>query len=224
MLDEELAGASAPERPRKRPRSERQIRKDGETRARILRAAGRVVGEHGYAGASIARITAEAGCAHGAFYLHFRNRQALFDVLLPELGRGMLEAIGAAVRESRSLAEIERRGLTANFAYLAAHPELDRIMNEAELFAPEAFARYVGMIQERYHRSLVRSRDRGDMRAFSDEELETIAALLTGARSYLLRIFARKGGLMQPLETRQIDVYLDVFLNGIASKPEPTRA
>lgn len=217
MPADERERSAPPPRPRKRPRSPRQIEKDSETRARILQAAGKVVGEHGYAGASIAGITAEAAVAHGAFYLHFRSRQALFDALLPELGQDMLETISTAVRESRSLEEIERRGLTANFHYLSRHPELDRIMNEAELFAPEAFACYVGMIQERYIRSLIRSRDRGDMRDFTDAQIETIAALLTGARSYLLRLYARKGGGMRPLDEAQVEIYLDVFLNGIAS-------
>ncbi|GJD52217.1 HTH-type transcriptional regulator BetI [Methylobacterium crusticola] len=210
----------APPAPRrKRPSSPRQIEKNSETRRRIVEAAGKVVGRHGYAGASIARITAEAGVAHGAFYLHFANRQALVDVLLPEIGAGMLRAISAAVRDCPSLEEIERRGLTANFEYLARHPELDRVMNEAELYAPDSFDRYVGMIQERYRRSLMRSRDRGDLRPFSDAEIATVAALLTGARSYLLRLYAREGASgMKPLGREQIEIYLDVFLNGIAAR------
>ncbi|UHC17661.1 TetR/AcrR family transcriptional regulator [Methylobacterium currus] len=204
---------------RKRPSTRRQLAKNEATRAALIEAAGRVVGQHGYAGASIARITAEAGIAHGAFYLHFASRQALFDVLLLEIGNDMLDAISAAIRDSHSLEEIERRGITANFAYLAQRPEIDRVMNEAEVVAPEAFTRFMQQIQERYRRSLIRSRKAGELRGFSDEEIEVVAALLTGARSYLLRLFARSGGTdIHPLAEKHIDVYLDVFLNGLSAR------
>lgn len=189
--------------------------KNAETRRRLIEAAGVVVGRHGYAGASIARITAEAGVAHGAFYLHFANQQALFDVLLPELGGAMLDSLTAAIRDSRSLEEIERRGITANFAYLAAHPEIHRVMNEAELYAPAAFRQHLKEIQTRYVRSLKRSKERGELRQFADEELETVAALLTGARSYLLMMFCKDGNSVKPLDQARLQTYLDVFMGGL---------
>jgi AcrR family transcriptional regulator len=213
MLKNEVPVAAA--RARRRPPSPRQAAKNAETRRRLLEAAGVIVGRHGYAGASIARITAEAKVAHGAFYLHFANQQALFDVLLPELGGTMLDSLTAAVKDSKTLEEIEKRGLTANFEYLSRHPEIYRVMNEAELYAPVAFRQYLKELQKRYVRSLGRSRDHGDLRDFEDSELETLAALLTGARSYLLMMFCRDGNTIQPLEPKKLETYLDVFLNGL---------
>lgn len=213
--DSETSPEPATRRPGRRPPSPRQAAKNAETRRRIVEAAGIVVGRHGYAGASIARITAEAGVAHGAFYLHFANQQALFDVLLPELGGAMLDSLTSAIRDSRSLEDIERRGLQANFAYLAAHPEIYRVMNEAELYAPTAFQQHLKEIQTRYVRSLRRSRDHGDLHGFADAELETVAALLTGARSYLLMMFCRDGNAIRPLEPEKLQTYLDVFLGGL---------
>ncbi len=96
----------------------------------------------------------------------------------------MLDAISAGIRDSHSLEEIERRGITANFEYLARRPEIDRVMNEAEVVAPDAFNLFMRQMQERYRRSLVRSREAGELRGFSDDEIEVVAALLTGARSY----------------------------------------
>ncbi|MGE3594128.1 MAG: TetR/AcrR family transcriptional regulator [Dehalococcoidia bacterium] len=52
-----------------------------------MQAAADVVGEEGYTAASIAKITARAGVAHGTFYSYFDDRQQLFDVLLPFVGR-----------------------------------------------------------------------------------------------------------------------------------------
>ncbi|WP_074120191.1 TetR/AcrR family transcriptional regulator [Bradyrhizobium sp. AS23.2] len=206
-----------PRRSGLRPPTARQAAKNAERRRKLIEAAGVVVGRHGYAGASIARITAEAGVAHGAFYLHFANQQALFDVLLPELGGAMLDSLTPAIKDSRSLEEIERRGLTANFEYLVKHPEIYRVMNEAELYAPAAFRQHLDEIQKRYVRSLRRSRKHGDLRTFSDDELETVAALLTGARSYLLMMFCRTDNTIQPLDPARLKTYLDVFFSGLRS-------
>ena len=52
-----------------------------------------MIGKHGYVGATIKRITDEAGIAQGTFYLYFESRQALFDTLLPRIGSDMLQFI-----------------------------------------------------------------------------------------------------------------------------------
>jgi len=50
-----------------------------EARDAIFAAAASVIGEHGYVGATIKRITEQAGIAQGTFYLYFDSRQALFE-------------------------------------------------------------------------------------------------------------------------------------------------
>lgn len=201
----------------KRPVTRRQAEKNAETRRRLLTAAADIVGRHGYAGASVARIAAAAGVAHGAFYLHFATRQALFDVLLPEVGGAMLEEISRAVHDAPSLAEVERRGLRANFDYLTRHPGLDRVLNEAEFFAPMAFRAYVDRMHGAYVRSLRRSMERGELRPMPPTDLDLVAAMLIGARSYILRLFARtpSGGVV-PLSPDRVDTYVAAALHGIA--------
>jgi AcrR family transcriptional regulator len=214
-------GSTATSPAARRPRSPRQAAKNADTRRRLIEAAAKIVGRHGYAGASIARITAEAGVAHGAFYLHFANQQALFDVLLPTLGRDMLDAISIAVRDSRTIEELERRGLKANFDYLVKHPALYRIMNEAQLYAPQAFRQHVNAAAKAYFRSLQRSRDNGDIAPFSDDELQTVAMLLMGARSYLL-MSCVKGAKLRPLTDQELDVYLDILVTGLRAARSST--
>jgi len=206
---------SVPIDARKRPLSARQIAKNQEIRRRLIEAAGLMVGKYGYAGASISRITAKAGVAHGTFYRHFENQQALFNVLLPELGRNMLEAISTAVRDSSSLEDLERRGVMANIDYLVQHPSLYRVMNEAELFAPKAYVQHLDEVRRRYFRSLQRSRDKGDLKPFTDAELETIVALMTGARAHLLTQFARTEKGLRRIDPERVETYLQVFLSGL---------
>ena len=52
------------------------------TRERLLAAAEQVLARHGYGGASIDLITAEAGYSKGAIYSNFESKEAVFLELL----------------------------------------------------------------------------------------------------------------------------------------------
>src|SRR5882724_6927247 len=67
-----------------------RVERNAWTKRKIFDAATRIVGKYGYAEASVARITEEAGVAQGTFYNHFENRQELLDQLLPKIGLDML--------------------------------------------------------------------------------------------------------------------------------------
>ena len=68
-----------------------------ETRARILEAAIRLFSNRGYNKARVDDICAEAGVSKGAFYHHFKSKQALFLALLD----GWLHAIDSAIEASK---------------------------------------------------------------------------------------------------------------------------
>jgi len=160
------------------------------TKRRLFQAAIKVVGKYGYAGASVARITAEAGVAQGTFYLHFENRQALLDQLLPAVG----EDVAAAVRERASAttlpAETEVERCRAFFDVLKEVPEFFRILNEAEMFAPEAYNKHIDSIVSGYVRALKRGIDPNDPDGYTDDELEVIVHVLLGARACLGKRYA----------------------------------
>jgi AcrR family transcriptional regulator len=183
-----MSAAASPRRhvPPKRTRAER----NEATRQRLFAAAAVVVGRHGYAGASVARIAAKAGVAQGTFYNYFANRQELLDELLPEIGADMLRFIGEHTRHDVSAAEKEKERFGAFFAFLREVPEFLRILVEAELFAPAGYRRHVDTVVSGYTRALKRARDRGEIAGFSDEELEALVFMLLGAREYLCRRYA----------------------------------
>jgi AcrR family transcriptional regulator len=68
-----------------------------ETRARILEAAIKLFSKYGYNAASVDDICTEAGVSKGAFYHHFKTKQALFIALLD----GWLKTIDEAIEASR---------------------------------------------------------------------------------------------------------------------------
>jgi AcrR family transcriptional regulator len=70
--------------PKQQPRRLRRDQQQRQVRAQLLDAAERVFARHGYQGASIDAIAAEAGYSHGAIYSNFNGKEDLFLVLVEE--------------------------------------------------------------------------------------------------------------------------------------------
>ncbi|WP_170234989.1 TetR/AcrR family transcriptional regulator [Croceicoccus sediminis] len=184
------------------------------TRAAILDAAAKLVGQHGYAGCSIAKVTADANIAHGTFYLHFKSQQQLFDELLPSITSELLDSIAAAMRGATGIYDLEQRSLQANLEFLKMHPYLYRVISEAEIHAPVAFARYIDEVSSRYKRFLRRIGFIGQ----DDEasmELEAFVTILEGARMRLLMRFGLEDNLIVGLPDPVIHAYLTFVVGGL---------
>ena len=106
------------------PRTPRP-RKD-EVRTRVLRAAGAVFAERGFAAASLDQVAAAAGFTKGAVYSNFRSKDELFLALMEdEVGR-RVEVVEAALRTAGDLsdalatvgAELSRRDSTWQLLFL----------------------------------------------------------------------------------------------------------
>lgn len=176
-------------RPAQRPRLSR-MEKHEDTRRRLFAAAIKVVGKYGYAGASVARITAEAGVAQGTFYLHFDNRQALLDQLFPVVGQEVVTILRERGFEGQSELEREVDRCRAFFDVLKEMPEFFRIQNEAELFAPDGYRKYYDEVVANYVRVLKRGLVPADAESYTDDELEVLAHILLGARACLGKRYA----------------------------------
>lgn len=199
--------AAVPKRATRQERAENLRRK-------ILAAAAKVVGEYGYADASIGRITDEAGIAQGTFYLYFESRQAIFDVLLPHVGAELLLYIGSKVRGAKNFLDVEERGFRAFFEYLRLNPGFFRVLNEAEVAAPVAHAEHLNLVMGRYVKSLKRSLDNGEIKNFEESELETLAYIFQSARSYLYLCHIKGKGLKK-LPDWVVQAYMKVVRSGL---------
>lgn len=86
-----------------------------ETRSKIMESAIRLFSARGYNKASVDEICAEAGISKGAFYHHFKSKQALFLALLD----GWLKAIDDAIEASKDKPIPETfQQMTQAFPYL----------------------------------------------------------------------------------------------------------
>ena len=81
----------------------RSERKRARTRAELLAAARKVFAQRGYHDTSIADITERADVGVGTFYLHFRDKDDMFNTLLDDGFRELREAVTADMQEGELL-------------------------------------------------------------------------------------------------------------------------
>jgi len=186
-----------------------------EARGAIFRAAVTVIGEHGYRDASIARITAVAGIAHGTFYLYFKSRQALFDELLPYVGHELVMFIRDRVTGAKDIFDVEERGFRAIFEYMGDNPGFFRVINEAELEAPTAFKKHFELLIQHYIESLERGVIDGQIKMFDRSELEAVAYVFMSARNYLYLRYAKNSNGSKALPEDVVQTYLKLVRHGL---------
>jgi AcrR family transcriptional regulator len=196
-----------------------RVERNAWTKRKIFDAATKIVGKYGYAEASVARITEEAGVAQGTFYNHFENRQELLDQLLPTIGIDMVNFIRARTSTGHAARqEIER--FSAFFDFICGVPEFLRILNEAELFAPIGYQKHLDNISTAYVRILKRARLAGAISDFSDEEFEAIVHVLMGARGYLSRHYSYSENGVTAVPDHVISAYRKLVTRGLFNASE----
>lgn len=143
--------------------------KGRKTRQRIVDAATDVFAELGYHDASIVKITEGAGIALGTFYLYFEGKFELFREVVEDLNHRVRRAMSEAGMLARGRSEIERAGFRAFFEFSAQHPELHRIIRQAEFVDPGAMRRHYHQIADGYVRGLTIAQRKGEIGQFDPE-------------------------------------------------------
>ena len=214
-MDKSVEAADTPKPRRKRRKSAAQAAKTEATLRNLLQATAEVIGDLGFAGATIDAITQRAEIAHGAFYLYFSSRQDAFDQVLSTLGEDLLATIAESVRDSHNIAELERRGLEANIAFSNTHPYMHRVMTEAELFAPDAYREFMQNLRKRYVRSLRRSLLAGELEGFREDELDAVAAFLMGLRRAFIHAYCLDGWTVKAPAPEVYETLSKLILHGL---------
>ena len=129
------------------------------TRERLLAAAERVLARHGYGGASIDLVTAEAGYSKGAIYSNFESKEAVFlELLRVYMERDMAELgriVGLAPRQLSA-------ALSAWLETMHADSDCPLLMTELQLHARRnpVFAERYYALQDQQTRALARILER----------------------------------------------------------------
>lgn len=93
-----------------------RVRQKQETRAALMDAARRCFADKGWTDTVVADIVGAAGVAHGTFYVHFRDKDAIADALLGELNVALAARIAPVVE--RAEADLPSRVRAAAHAFL----------------------------------------------------------------------------------------------------------
>jgi AcrR family transcriptional regulator len=149
----------------KTPRTERGRR----TLRKLLEAAASEFGERGYHEAAITGITQRAGVALGTFYTYFDSKEALFRALVRDMSQTTRAHVAEAVRNAPDRLAAERLGLEAFIGFVRRHPELYRIIEEAQFVAEDVYREHYLTFAEGYSRGLAAARDRGEIADGADE-------------------------------------------------------
>jgi AcrR family transcriptional regulator len=149
----------------KEPRTERGRK----TLRRLLEAAAAEFGERGFHEAAITGITRRAGCALGTFYTYFESKEEVFRALVRDMSRATRAHVAEAVKDAPDRLAAERRGLEAFIAFVRRHPELYRIIEEAQFVAEDVYREHYLSFVDAYRRNLASARERGEIAPGPDE-------------------------------------------------------
>lgn len=205
-----------PERPR-----------DPARRARILEAARRQFAERGFKGTNLDAVAAEAGCAKGALYLEFADKESLL--------REVVEQAFAAIR-ARFAAEVlglesplERLVATLRFAYRqqAAEPLFGKLLREdpdlraLRLLDDAATAAAAKAQVAQINGWVDEGIARGEIRPDVDRDaIPFVLGVLRFAPQHLGLVMSLGGFAGE----RTLDAIADIFRAGLAARPAAASA
>jgi AcrR family transcriptional regulator len=149
----------------KAPRTERGRK----TVRKLLEAAAEEFGTRGYREAAITGITQRAGVALGTFYTYFESKEELFRALVRDMSQATRAHVAEAVRGAPDRIAAERIGLAAFIRFTRAHPELYRIIEEAQFVAEDVYREHYLTFVEGYRQGLAAAAERGEITSGPDE-------------------------------------------------------
>jgi len=143
----------------KEPRTERGRK----TLRRLIEAAAAEFGERGFHEAAITGITRRAEVALGTFYTYFESKEEVFRALVLDMSRATRAHVAEAVKGAPDRLAAERIGLEAFIAFTRRHPELYRIIEEAQFVAHDVYRAHYLSFADAYGRNLAGARERGEI-------------------------------------------------------------
>ena len=193
----------------KAPRTERGRR----TVRKLLEAAAQEFGQRGFHEAAITGITSRAGVALGTFYTYFESKEELFRALVRDMSQATRAHVAEAVRGAPDRLAAERIGLAAFIAFTRKHPELYRIIEEAQFVAEDCYREHYLTFVEGYRDGLASATAKGQIVEGPDE---LRAWALIGMSVFLGMRYGIWGEDMDPAEVA--DRAIDLVSEGLRKR------
>lgn len=215
---------SVTEVPATRGRRERRKRVDQleANRAALIRAAAEVVGEDGYAKASVVKITSRAGLGQGTFYTYFDSRQDLFNILLPEVGEDIRAFFRQRIAGLTSVLDVEVASFQAFADYVLANPWYGRILFEAATLAPVASRANAERDARQHVNRLTHAWVKGELAQYEREQIPALSSVLLSLRRHFARSRMQDQALALAPEAL-VEVSLRMIRSALAPQGAPSR-
>lgn len=195
--------------------------KADETRATLLRAAVKVIGRHGYSGATVDEIAEEAGVSKGNVYYHFKTKGDIATSMLVEGVEQLAALLRQAIDCSTSGVDALHRMITAFTQAVFSDPLFARFMltelwRDDRIWSKEMHELEEGctlLIQEQ----IERGQAEGALRPSFDARFAAVAVLgtvLTGTQYYLLE---DRGLTPQEMSEQFVDRVVDYVSHALGS-------
>lgn len=149
--------------PRTRPLPPPKTGRGEMTRRKILDAAQREIGRRGFAEASVATITAEAGVAQGTFYIYFRSKEEVMRELVLHMGRMLRHHLTEATEQAKDRLDAERLGLRAFLGFVRKNPDLYKVVEESQFVDEKVYRQYYTDFAKSYRIALAAAEKRGEI-------------------------------------------------------------
>lgn len=199
--------------------------RDPTRRRRILDAAKRLFTERGFRGTTLDAVAEEAGCAKGALYLEFADKESLLREVADETFTAIRERFAAQVLGIDSPLQRLRETLRFALRESAAEPIFARLLREDPELQALGFGQRADEVEaaRAQHEMIAGWVDdgiaRGEIRADVDRDIvPAVLGVLRHARQHLP--LATALGLRS--EERVLDAIVDLFAAGLAARPTET--
>lgn len=184
------------------------------TRQRLLDAAEREIGEHGFHATSVAAITQRAGVGQGTFYLYFRSKEDALRELVRHMGRQLRQTLAGAAAGVHDRLEAERRGFQAFVRFCLQHRDLYRVVMESQFVDESVYRDYYQTLADAYTQAITKARQSGQLRPVDPE---AAAWALMGIAHFVGLRYAIWEGREPPEEAWS--AVFDLMLHGISPLP-----
>ncbi|WP_233269550.1 TetR/AcrR family transcriptional regulator [Alteribacillus sp. YIM 98480] len=136
-----------------------------------MRSAEYVFGKNGYHQSSITEITQNAGVSLGSFYTYFESKFHIFETLLWEMVRGLIEVIKKRTIGIQNRIELEKEGFKAFFDFIKERPYWYSLFPQAEFVDKKLYQEIFEKFAESYVLRIQDSINKGEIRPVDPEIL-----------------------------------------------------
>ncbi len=187
-------------------------KKTDKVKAKLLFAAEDCFGRNGFFETAVGDITRKADVAQGTFYHYFSTKVEVFKKLVYEINRRWRKEVQKEIADLDDRRLVEYYGFRVFFSFIVKHPQLYRIVREAEFVDKQVGQWFYRRFAEGYMRGLEKAMNKGQIREFQPEVL---AYILMGIGHFFgLKWFVSED--RDQYDREEFDEMFDLILHGLS--------